>query len=244
VRRLPATLRRWRTRDGRAQDAAGLLLAAWLLLPLLVFCVSRSRLPLYVLPLFVPLAVLAARQRTDEGRPLPRAPWLVAWAVLVLGLQFAAARYPSHKDASAWADAIRARVPGPISQVEVVEDMARYGLHVELSTGVEKLSLEPRPEARFNPEYDESIADEIGIDYDPEALWITKADRWSAVQARLQALGYAAIAQGTPYQERVLFRVRPLSAGAAPGSHPPGTAQSPGRVPGSAPPAPAPTPAR
>jgi len=214
LRGLPDALRRWRAPEGRRADAAGLLLALWLALPLLVFCVSRSRLPLYILPLWLPLALLVARQRVAEGRALPRWPWIAAWAVLVLGLQFAAARYPTHKDAAAWAQAIRARVPGPVSEVLIVEDMARYGLHVELGTPVEKLSLDPLVQPRFNPEYDESLADEIGDDFEADGLWITRVERFSEVGARLHALGYAAQAQGTPYQGRVIFRVRALSAGA------------------------------
>ena len=78
ARTLPARLRQWRGGEGRMEDRAGLLLALWLLVPLLVFCASRSRLPLYILPLFVPLAVLAARQRLQEGLPLPRWRWLLA----------------------------------------------------------------------------------------------------------------------------------------------------------------------
>jgi 4-amino-4-deoxy-L-arabinose transferase-like glycosyltransferase len=209
ARGLPARVRHWCSGDGRSSDRAGLLLALWLLLPLLVFCVSRSRLPLYILPLFVPLAVLAARQRCREGRPLPRWRWLLAWMFGAFALQLAAARWPTHKDASAWTHAIHERVPGPISQVDFVDDMARYGLHLHLGVDVEKLSLAPITVApRFNPEYDESVADEIADDFDPDSLWITKRERWPAVRRELSTLGIDAIAQGTPYQDRVLFRVR------------------------------------
>lgn len=217
ARTLPAQVRGWRTREGRAADPAGLLLALWLLLPLLVFCVSRSRLPLYVLPLAVPLAVIAARQRVREGRGLPRWPGFAALALLVLVAEFAGARWSTHKDASAWARAIHARAPGPVSQVVIVQDMARYGLHLELGAEVEKVSIEPEPDAHFNPEYDESIADEIGDDFDGNALWITKQERWEATRAKLASLGVLAIPQGTPYQGRVLFRVRldPIGTGPA-----------------------------
>jgi 4-amino-4-deoxy-L-arabinose transferase-like glycosyltransferase len=208
TRTLPASVRGWRTSEGRRADARGLLLTLWLLLPLLVFCASRSRLPLYVLPLAVPLAVLAARQRMREGRGLPRWPLFAVFAVLVLAAEFAAARWSTHKDASAWAREIHARVPGPISQVVIVQDMARYGLHLTLGVEVEKVSIEPQPGARFNPEYDESIADEIGDDFDGNALWLTKQERWEATRAKLASLGVVAVPQGTPYQGRVLFRVR------------------------------------
>jgi hypothetical protein len=220
TRTLPASLRQWRQPSNRAGDGASLLLALWLLLPLLVFCVSRSRLPLYILPLFVPLALLAARQRLAEGKALPRWRWLLLWAACLLALKLAASMWPTHKDARAWAEAIHARAPGPISQVEIVEDMARYGLHLHLDAQVEKLSLRAQPQPRFNPEYDEDIADELGDDFDPDALWITKQEQWADVRSVIATHGFDAIAQGTPYQQRIIFRVRRPAYRAAPA--PPG----------------------
>jgi hypothetical protein len=208
-------VRAWRPREARTADAGHLLLALWLLLPLLVFCVSRSRMPLYILPLFVPLAVLAARQRQREGRSLPRWGWLLAWVAVVLALQLAAARFPTHKDAAGWAQAIRARVDGPVSQVNFVEDMARYGLHLHLGTDVEKLSMQPLPGApRFNPEYDAAVTDLLDDDFDPDSLWIIKQARVSQLRALLATHGFTAIAQGTPYEGRVLLRVRRVAIAA------------------------------
>ena len=45
----------WRARDGR------LLLVGWVVLPMVVFCLSRSKLHLYILPLVAPLALIAGR---------------------------------------------------------------------------------------------------------------------------------------------------------------------------------------
>ena len=208
LRRLPAQCAIWRTPVGREVDRAGLLLALWVGLPLLVFCVSRSRLPLYILPLFVPLALLVARQRLGEGRGLPRWRWILGWALLLLALEFATALWPTHKDGAAWEDAIHARAPGPVSQVLIVEDMARYSLYLQMGVDVEKLSLRPDPQPAFGPEYDEDVADELDDDYDPDAIWFTKQEHFDAVQARLQELGFVGIPQGTPFQGRTLFRVR------------------------------------
>jgi hypothetical protein len=57
--------------------------------------------------------------------------------------------------------------------VVFVEDMARYGLHLHLGTGtqIEKISLEPRPPAPFNPEFDEPLAVELG-EHEPGVVWI------------------------------------------------------------------------
>jgi 4-amino-4-deoxy-L-arabinose transferase-like glycosyltransferase len=213
LRALPGRIRAWRTRDGRTADRAGWLLALWMALPLLVFCISRSRMPLYILPLFVPLALLVARQRRAEGRGLPRWRWLLAWAVLLLALEAATASWPTHKDGAAWREAIAQRVPGRVARVNFVEDMARYSLNLEMRADVEKLSLLPHADApRFGPDYDTDVATALQRGYDADALWITKQDHFPAVRERLRALGYATEVQGGPYERRTLFRVRPDAA--------------------------------
>ena len=208
---LPASLRRWRDPRVRASEARWLLPALWLLLPLLVFGLSRSRMPLYLLPLFLPIALLVAQQRQREGRGLPDWRWIALWAVLLLGLKLASAAWPTHKDASAWAAEIRARVPGRIEEVVFVEDMARYGLHIELGATVEKLSLDPEPDApRFNPDNDADLAQELA-ERERNVVWITKQAEFAAVQARIETFGYRVRELGTPYQRRVIFLVEPAA---------------------------------
>lgn len=205
VRALPAHLRGWRDPLSRDREAATLLLALWLLLPLLVFCLARSRLPLYILPLFLPLAVIVAAQRLQERRALDWR-WLGAWVLLLLGLKLAASLWPTHKDASEWAREIHARAGGRVSEVLFVEDMARYGLHLHLGANIEKLSLEPKPQARFNPEYDQTLAQELG-EHEPDTVWICKQALWPQLRERIAAQGYRAEPMGVPYQGRVIFRV-------------------------------------
>lgn len=211
-RELPRYLRRWRARKTRRADAGELFLLLWIALPLLVFCLARSRLPLYILPLFVPLAVLVAVQRQREGRGLPGRRWLAAWVVVLLGLRLATAYFPSHKDASAWAEAIRARSPATPTEVIFVDDMARYGIHLHLDTEIEKVSVGPFAEAsRFDPVYDEPLAHELVDEAgEPGAIYITKQERWPELRDRIATLGYRASTLGKPYQGRVIFRVQSL----------------------------------
>jgi 4-amino-4-deoxy-L-arabinose transferase-like glycosyltransferase len=205
ARLLPARVQAWRDPQRREGDASELLLALWLLLPLLVFCMARSRLPLYILPLFLPLAVVVAAQRQRDGKPL-RWVWLIAWVCALLALKFASSLWPTHKDASEWARAIRARAGAPVHEVLFVEDMARYGLHLHLDAEIEKLSLDPIPQSRFNPEYDETLAQEL-TKHEVEAVWICKQERWPEIQRRFAAQGYRTRTLGTPYQGRIIFRV-------------------------------------
>lgn len=133
------------------------LLLLWLGLTLLIFMLSRSRLPLYVLPLFAPLALLLARQLDGEAFALGRRVAIAGFAAAAVGIKLmaaslpavvaylppdTAARVPLHKNARAWADELRAMVPSPITEVVFVDDMARYGLHLYLRAEVEKVTFD------------------------------------------------------------------------------------------------------
>ena len=212
LRSLPPMLGTFRNRAARKERAAELFLALWVFVPLLVFCVARSRLPLYLLPIFVPLAVAIAATRMANGLGWPRWRWLLFWVVLLLGLRLAAAHFPTHKDASVWADAIRERVPGTVSEVIFVEDMARYGLHLHLGVEVEKVSRELPPQARFNPSYDEALWGEVKETGLEEGLvFIAKQAIWDDVERAINRHGYQARAMGTPFEGRIIFEVLPPS---------------------------------
>ena len=83
------------------EAATPLLLLLWFVLPLIIFCVSRSRLPVYALPLFLPLSLMLAlglRQRIDLTRTHQRI-LLGAWIVALITLKGAASMYlPSASD--------------------------------------------------------------------------------------------------------------------------------------------------
>jgi 4-amino-4-deoxy-L-arabinose transferase-like glycosyltransferase len=213
LRRLPADARRWwRDRAQRTADAPWVFLVLWVLLPLIVFCIARSRMPLYLLPLWAPLALLVAMQRGREGRALPRARWIVAWVVLVLGLQLVADRWPTHKDAAMWADAIRERAGGqPVRKVVFVEDMTRYGLHVHLglATRIDKIALQPLPQSPSDRIYDDLIDDELRK-AEPGAIWICKASAWPKIRMRIEIAGYTPVML-PPFRDRLFFRVVPTA---------------------------------
>jgi 4-amino-4-deoxy-L-arabinose transferase-like glycosyltransferase len=209
ARGLPAAFARWRDRAARQAEAEALLLASWVLLPLAVFCIARSRLPLYLLPLFVPLALVVARQSGSGEKGWLDWRVLALWFCALLGLRIAAANYPSDQDASAWAKQIVAVAPAQVREVVFVEDMPRYGLHLYLDAEVETLSLdELADQPRFNPEYDESLATEIAESADnPGVVYVTKKKRWDVVRQHVSRLGFRAVPRGEPFHGRILFVV-------------------------------------
>lgn len=207
---LPLLVRAWwRRRAGfvdrmRTNDEARLL-ACWFLLPLGVFMLARSRLPLYLLPLFVPLALMAARALAplDLGRTSTRVLIGVWCAVLVV-----ARALPAYLDVSeddrALARALSAELPAAPNEVAFVDADPRYGLRFYLDSKIERLEFpgeEPKRQAQ-------DIASEMR---EHEGCRVLLVNAWNA--ARLEAYladggiahkrvadvrGYAAIAQQTP----------------------------------------------
>ncbi|MGI9190425.1 MAG: ArnT family glycosyltransferase [Longimicrobiaceae bacterium] len=132
----------------RAATPGGLLLL-WLALPLLVLSLARSRLPLYVLPLYAPIALALARgmvRALPRGELLPRATGIALVSVaLIVGLKAAAAyAYPSWHDMKRLAASARA-VGGPAASYRIFEEEKLYGLQFYLDGAVERVARRPEP---------------------------------------------------------------------------------------------------
>ena len=80
-------------RMSRGQAGPMVLLWLWFVVPLVVFCVARSRLPAYVLPLFLPLSLLmtASLEGVVDLRRPAQALVLAAWVIVLLGIKAGAA---------------------------------------------------------------------------------------------------------------------------------------------------------
>jgi len=204
---IPAKVRRWRAPAARLADSAELLLTIWILVPLVVFCFSRSRLPLYLLPLFVPLAILIARQRQSERRTLPSAPWIGGTVAGLIGLRVAMILWPTPQNSLAWAEEIRKRSTKPVAEVVFINDAARYGLKLHLTAEVECVSIAAVSEAGFNPPFDDdSLAQELA-EAEPGVVFVVPEKHWPAVERSIRALGYRLVRLGEPYRERIFFAV-------------------------------------
>jgi 4-amino-4-deoxy-L-arabinose transferase-like glycosyltransferase len=117
----------------------------WIALPFAVLCAARSRLPLYLLPLFAPLALLAGRSLAASavaGAPVRRGRALrTSLAALLLGalwisalgaLKLAAAARVDRRDGrrlAAWIAAAVRREPSSIWAIDAdLHSLAFYGL--------------------------------------------------------------------------------------------------------------------
>lgn len=125
-------------------------LLCWLLVPLAVFCISRSRLPLYLLPLSAPISLLVARglaPRLAFGRRARLA--LAAWMAALLALRGGAALLVSDRDGRRLAADIRAAVPYSPGEAVFCEHRPHYSLAFYLGVEVEQADL--ATSSRFRP---------------------------------------------------------------------------------------------
>ncbi len=145
--------RAWRRRPLPGDDAKAFALV-WFALPLAVFAVVPSRLPLYVLPLFVPLALLGGMrlgERALRGR-LARA-LLFVWVTALVGVKGAGALYGelslryAHKglraaeDSRVLARRIRVAAGGEPDQIVFVGSTPFYGLRLYLRSPVGRIRV-------------------------------------------------------------------------------------------------------
>lgn len=84
----PAQWTQW-----RKERSIQLFLVLWFALPFVIFCLARSRLPLYLLPLFLPIALLTASrmERTFDLSTQRTIGMLATWLVLLLATKAVAA---------------------------------------------------------------------------------------------------------------------------------------------------------
>ncbi|WP_162823652.1 glycosyltransferase family 39 protein [Lysobacter sp. TY2-98] len=194
-------------RDGRrVRDDVVVFLATWILLPLIVFCIARSRLPLYVLPIMAPIALLVVRTYANGGRAFPTR-LLIAWCVVLFAIRAAGGFIPSKQDARALASQIQQRLDGPVSQVVFVDDVPRYGLRLHLGVEVESVALHA-PANHPSPDVDETMDRELATRDALDGIWLTPEAHFPAVLAHLRATHFDARPLGTPLQGRVLFRIQ------------------------------------
>jgi 4-amino-4-deoxy-L-arabinose transferase len=202
---VPFARAAWRRRAGlaariRASDEA-MLLACWLL-PLAVFALSRSRLPLYVLPLFAPLALIVARALAPL-RPTPaQALALGAWCLLAVLARVVPARLDVGADDRRLAEALAAELPVAPFEVLFVDTAPRFGLRFYLGSEVERMHLPERTPAAQSEAFAQEMAEDEGCRVllaepdDRAALERRLVDAGIAYRRLADARGYAVLALG------------------------------------------------
>ena len=199
---------RWRSRAERT--AAGrwaalraeperLFLWLWLLLPLAVFLVARSRLPLYLLPLAVPASLLMARsvaRRIDLRRE--QRIWIAVWMIVLLGIKGIGSLIEPDRNGRRLAEEIRAAAPYPPGEVLFVEHRAFYTPAFYLGVEVEQVDLATSDRFVPSPSYrpvSTSLVDELA---EPEQnrVFLMAPGQEKFWRAELASLGRTSVRAG------------------------------------------------
>jgi 4-amino-4-deoxy-L-arabinose transferase-like glycosyltransferase len=192
----------------RRRDPDWLLLAWWLLLPLAVFFLARSRLQLYVLPLFVPLALMTARALAQWPRLSARG---LAWtavltAVALIALKGTISYIHYDRDARAIGAEIEALLQGrSVDGIVFVNMRPFYGLNIYLEAPVDGLDVGPH---RY--EYSRNVAP-AGLCRellaDPRKVYAIKSGQAAAFDTTLAGCGAAPLTLGSVFADGNDIRV-------------------------------------
>lgn len=180
----------WRGRRGALAhlraDGHARLLACWLLLPLTVFVLARSRLPLYVLPLFAPLAILVARALVPlDLRRRGVLALIGLWCAALVAARAVPAWLDVDADDRRLAQEIAAQLAPAPAEIGFVDTAPRFGLRFYLGSTIERLDLpdeSPTPQA-------ESLATEI-LEREGCRLLVVREDERAALEQVLVAHGF------------------------------------------------------
>ena len=205
----------------RHLDPASRFLWLWLLVPLLVFCLSRSRMWLYVLPLFAPAALLIARALGERSMTTPlRWVALGAWLALLLAFKGSLGNPPGdgsiaqglRRNSSAnLARRLEPMLPGAPGEIVFVEDKTRYGLHLYLHAQVARVSFKAWPKSISDSDFDMTLAQSLAsaqasrvyiLKQDNEGYFLTAVQEAGQTPRRLGALPDE---RGDPAQDRVVY---------------------------------------
>jgi hypothetical protein len=163
------------TRDDR--DVV-LYLVVWLMLPTLVFLLVKSRLQLYLLPQFAPLALLTALSLSRRALKIRAIAMKAAVSVaMILALRIVAAEIYSDHNSRSVAGQIAA-LPGDLPSEVIFVDAAPYrGVAFYLGIEVEQVSLSMESAKPLGVEtVDQELADD-----ETDRLWLVPmplADRF------------------------------------------------------------------
>jgi 4-amino-4-deoxy-L-arabinose transferase-like glycosyltransferase len=204
----------------RARDRESLLLLYWLTLPILVFLLARSRLELYLLPLFVPLALVLARALGSwvwlDDRRLRRLATAMALGIVVL--KGVSGYWPTDRDARQMAVAIREAVDlGDVDEIAFIDMRGFFGLTLYLDVGVESVRIggEERPHSRRVPTVQELCSE---LAEGERSLYAIKRQRVTDFPDAVAACGPLVAREVGSFHgdgnEIVLFTVRPIERAA------------------------------
>ncbi len=155
--------RRWIKPNAANNPPTSKFLWLWIMIPLVVFIIARSRLPFYLLPLFVPISLLLAQHlQYTEIRKQYVYP-VLAWIALLIATKALIAYAPNDQDARRLSKEIALLLPEKPGELVFIDTKAAYGLHYYLGAEIEKISIADLTAAQLpsDAEFDQDLNNEL-----------------------------------------------------------------------------------
>jgi len=155
-------------------DLKSLFILSWIIVPLVIFFLAKSRLPLYILPLFVPLALITATKIPEDlfERKSIRILFPL-WVILFLFLRGISGYFYFPQDSKHLAKKLKNLCPKNCSEILFVDTKPQYGLSIYLDIPIEKISFLEKNDSYFK---DETILEELELE-EPGRLWLVSKNK-------------------------------------------------------------------
>lgn len=145
----------------------------WIFIPLAVFMLSRSRLPLYILPIFVPIALLLSQNIKYLVVDKIKIAWLILWLVFLVAIKATAAYIPNNLDSRAFAQKLQQLLPTKPKELVFINSQANYGLDFYMNSEIEKISINNLVgnQAISDSEFDQDLSTEL-LEPEPDRYFL------------------------------------------------------------------------
>lgn len=155
-------------------ELKSVFILSWILLPLLIFFLAESRLPLYILPLFVPLALLTASEIPEnlfkrKSIQILFSLWLISFVIL----RGISAYFYFPQDSKQLAEKLKTLCPPNCSEIIFVDTKPQYGLSIYLNIEIEKIAFLEKNNSYFK---DESLPEELELQ-EAGRLWLVPKNK-------------------------------------------------------------------
>lgn len=174
----------------------GRFVSLWFFVPLAFFVVARSRLPFYLLPLFVPLALMLSRRVPPWQGLSPRGRvGVVSWVLLLVALKGALVfASPFDKDGRSLARAIRPALGFEPEEIVFVDSRPVWSLALYFGCEVEEVALRA-PGRLPSPVREQSLREEWA-ELEGPRLYLVPGSEATSFERTAGEVGYRAIELG------------------------------------------------
>ncbi len=156
----------------------------WFALPMVVFMLAKSKLPLYVVPLMPPICIASARVLGSQHQWLKRLRWMLPlWIFVLISIRMVGANVKMQQDSRLLSHEIKKF--GNFEEVVFLDTSPIYGLRMYMESDIEEVTMTPRGRKGL-----QNLQEEL-LENERDALFVAKANDLDELSRALALLPYA-----------------------------------------------------